>query len=452
MACLCSFSWSDRVAAEPSGRRVHVVGAGPVGLFLTALLQSIDGQTVRLYERRGEYTRTRMVSLAEYLVADSIESYKADPIDGQDVEAIFEPAELETGLAYRRSIAPDLRALLDEWTRGFVPLNTIERALSDAHRRPRRPGRSSASPGDVTADAGAGDARARRHPRRLHRRAVAACATSSLPGDDGATRGRNTKRFRLEYALVVTFLYGQHYACNEFCKYYKNLENVGYKFIPAVHRTFYDGVRQPRDRHHQHQPGRVRGDATGLRRRLAARAVPGASPQSMDRFIDKVKAETHGELVGDLEITADPAGRLPGAERHEPALATSRALDHPLAERAGLPARGRGDRLAVLPVDLPGPGVRVLPRRPPRRPDPVGREMFDRYEAFMYQQWLRVYMRTQMIKHNKDLLESVDDTFGAAGEAARLLGGSTAGSSSRRRAARPREIQLRHRALRARPA
>ena len=38
--------------------------------------------------------------------------------------------------------------------------------------------------------------------------------------------------------------------------------------------------------------------------------------------------------------------------------------------------------------------------------------MFERYEAFMYQQWLRVYMRTQMIKHNKDLLESVDDTFG----------------------------------------
>ena len=28
--------------------------------------------------------------------------------------------------------------------------------------------------------------------------------------------------------------------------------------------------------------------------------------QSMDRFIDKVKAETHGELVGDLEITRIP--------------------------------------------------------------------------------------------------------------------------------------------------
>ena len=38
-------------------------------------------------------------------------------------------------------------------------------------------------------------------------------------------------------------------------------------------------------------------------------------------------------------------------------------------------------------------------------------DVFERYEAFMYRQWLRVYMRTQMIKHNKDLLESVGDTF-----------------------------------------
>jgi hypothetical protein len=27
----------------------------------------------------------------------------------------------------------------------------------------------------------------------------------------------------------------------------------------------------------------------------------------------------------------------------------------------------------------------------------------------MHLQWLRVYMRTQMIKHNKDLLQSVDE-------------------------------------------
>src|SRR6187397_3366842 len=124
---------SDSAALErlPSDIRVHVVGAGPVGLLLTALLQSLEGVSVRLYEKRREYTRTRMVTLAPYLVADSVESYGADAIDGDSVEAIFDPAELETRLAFRRTIAPDLSSLLREWTRGFVPLNTIERSLSD---------------------------------------------------------------------------------------------------------------------------------------------------------------------------------------------------------------------------------------------------------------------------------------------------------------------------------
>ena len=64
-------------------------------------------------------------------IAESIDAYKADEIDGQDVEAIYDPAELELRLAYRRTVAPDLRALLDAWTQGLVPLNTIERELSD---------------------------------------------------------------------------------------------------------------------------------------------------------------------------------------------------------------------------------------------------------------------------------------------------------------------------------
>jgi threonine dehydrogenase-like Zn-dependent dehydrogenase len=62
----------------PFTSRVHVVGAGPVGLLLTALLQSRDGISVHLYEKRREYTRTRMVQLASYLVADSLESYRSD--------------------------------------------------------------------------------------------------------------------------------------------------------------------------------------------------------------------------------------------------------------------------------------------------------------------------------------------------------------------------------------
>jgi 2-polyprenyl-6-methoxyphenol hydroxylase-like FAD-dependent oxidoreductase len=90
-----------------------VIGAGPVGLFLTALLQTAPDQKVRLYEHRSTYSRTRMVSLSEYLVADSVESYGADEIDGQDVQAIFDPRELELRLAYRQTVAADLRALLE---------------------------------------------------------------------------------------------------------------------------------------------------------------------------------------------------------------------------------------------------------------------------------------------------------------------------------------------------
>ena len=38
-------------------------------------------------------------------------------------------------------------------------------------------------------------------------------------------------------------------------------------------------------------------------------------------------------------------------------------------------------------------------------------EMMERYEAHLYKQWMRVYMRTRMIKHNKDLLESIDSKW-----------------------------------------
>ena len=80
--------------------------------MLTALLQPIDGLSVHLYEKRREYTRTRMVRLAPYLVADSVESYSRDHIDGETVEAVFDPPELEEGLAFRQSIPSDLMSLL----------------------------------------------------------------------------------------------------------------------------------------------------------------------------------------------------------------------------------------------------------------------------------------------------------------------------------------------------
>ena len=117
-------------AVTRSGR-VHVLGAGPVGLLLTALLQPMDGLSVHLYEKRREYTRTRMVRLAEYLVADSTDGYRADNIDGDNIEAVFDPAELAEGLAFKGTIPSDLMALLAEWVQGFCPLNEIERSVSD---------------------------------------------------------------------------------------------------------------------------------------------------------------------------------------------------------------------------------------------------------------------------------------------------------------------------------
>jgi 2-polyprenyl-6-methoxyphenol hydroxylase-like FAD-dependent oxidoreductase len=397
-------------ALRPQGR-IHVIGAGPVGLFLTALLQSVEGQHIRLYERRPEYTRTRMVSLASYLVADSIESYKADVIDGQDVEAIFDPVELATRLAYRRTVAPDLRALLDEWSRGFVALNTVENTLTELIET-----RATGTVERVLARVEPDEALALMGPDDI---LVDCTGTRSLlrdrlaPGSDPAVPGANTKKFSLEHALVITFLYGQHYECDEYCKYYKNLENAGYKFIPTVRRTYYDGdvthvtgIVTISPAEFEAMPPRF--DGAWLREHFPRIAI------SMDGFINRVKAETHGELVGDLEIT-----RIPLDVYHAWNV-TSRRWQ----------LSGRDDPLARTPVFLLGDSAIGSPYfqsislglecafhlagHLANRTLPMS-EVFDRYELFMHQQWLRVYMRSQMIKHNKDLLQVVDDLDGMLG-------------------------------------
>src|SRR5215208_329141 len=85
----------------PAEVRVHIVGAGPVGLMLAALFQPMERFSVNLYEKRRQYTRTRMVQLRDYLVADSVASYCTDYIDGESVEALFDADELDEGLAFR---------------------------------------------------------------------------------------------------------------------------------------------------------------------------------------------------------------------------------------------------------------------------------------------------------------------------------------------------------------
>ena len=383
---------------------MHVVGAGPVGLMLAALLQSTEGLSVRLYEKRREYTRTRMVQLAPYLVADSVESYRADAIDGDSVAAIFDPSELDEGLAFRQSIPSDLRALLESWTRGFCPLNTIERSLSDLiDERGANGVERTASvvtaedaiamlePGDILIDSTGSRSLLRDH---------------LVPGDD--PEGANTLNVRLEYALVVTFLYGQPYDCNEYCKYYKNLESPRYKFIPMVSRTHYDGsvshvtgiVNISAD---EYEAMPTRFDGQWLRDNF-----PGVA-ESMDRFIGKIKEETKGEILGELEIVRIPLDLYRARNATSRRWLTPGTNGHPFA---GTPVFLAGDSAIGSPyfqsISLGFECAMYLAGLVAQRELPVV-EMLDRYELYSYKQWLRVYMRSKTIKHNKDLFESLDD-------------------------------------------
>jgi 2-polyprenyl-6-methoxyphenol hydroxylase-like FAD-dependent oxidoreductase len=396
---------SDSIGALSSDVRVHVVGAGPVGLMLTALLQPIDGFSVFLYEKRHEYTRTRMVQLAPYLVADSVDSYRTDYIDGDTVDAVFDPTELHEGLAFRQSIPSDLMGLLRDWTVGFCPLNSIERAVSDLiDARVSNGVRRTAAvvtaedaiamlePGDVLIDCTGSRSLLRDH--------------LTTPGQ--VEEGANTLNIRLEYALVVTFLYGQPYDCNEYCKYYKNAENPHYKFIPMVHRTHYDGSVS-------HVTGIVNISADefdAMPARFDGEWLRGNFPdvaQSMDRFIDKIKEESQGEILGDLEIVRIPLDLYRARNATSRQWLTDGPADHPFATS---PVFLAGDSAIGSPyfqsISLGFECAMYLAGLIAQRDRPL-RDTLDRYELYSYKQWLRVYMRSKMIKHNKDLFESIDE-------------------------------------------
>jgi 2-polyprenyl-6-methoxyphenol hydroxylase-like FAD-dependent oxidoreductase len=393
-------------ANEPrlSGR-VHVIGAGPVGLLLTALMQSVDGLSVRLYEKRHVYTRSRMVRLESYLVADSPESYRVDHVDGENIDAVFDAPEIAEGIAFRRSIPPDLSALLHRLAAGFCPLNSIERSLSDLIDD-----RGSTNVERIEAVVEAKDAIAMLEPGDIM---IDSTGSKSilrdylLPADGAVETSANTVNIRLEYAIVVTFLYSQAYACNESCKYYKNAENSQYKFIPAVGRVYYDGaishvtgIVNITAEEYAAMPAKF--DGQWLRNNFPHVA------QSMDRFIDKIKEETHGEIIGDLEIVRIPL------DLYHARNATSRqwlhtGSDHPFARS---PVFLAGDSAIGSPyfqsISLGFECAMYLVGLLTRRHLPQ-RRMLDDYELFTYKQWLRVYMRSKMIKHNKDLFECVDD-------------------------------------------
>jgi hypothetical protein len=365
-----------------------------------------------------------MVQLASYLVADSVESYCTDSIDHESVHAVFEPQEISDGLAFRQSIPPDLMTLLRGWAQGFCPLNEIERSLSDLidARQSHPVHRTTAAitaqdamamlePGDILIDCTGSNSVLRDH---LVPGAGAGDDPSSLALPSSLARLRTgaragTLKIRLEYALVITFLYGQAYDCNESCKYYKNIENAQYKFIPAVNRTYYDGsishvtgIVNISAEDYERMPSRF--DGQWLRTNFPHVA------ESMDRFIDKVKEETNGEIVGDLEIIRIPL------DLYRARNATSRDWrragngDHPFSRSSAFLV---GDSAMGSPyfqsISLGFECAMFLAGLLMQRELPVA-DMLDRYELYAYKQWLRVYMRSKMIKHNKDLLECVGDT------------------------------------------
>ena len=392
-----------------SGGRFHVIGAGPVGLLMTALLQGIDGLDLRLYEKRGEYTRARMVRLAQHLVADEIEDYRAHHPDRDDIDAVFEPVELSDSLTFRRSIPSDLMTLLQGWTRGFCPLNEIERSLSDLiDERETNPVERIATalsaddaiamvePGDVLVDCTGSRSLLRDH---------------LTPDSGDSDADANTLTFVIEHALVITFIYGQTYVCNEYCKYYKNVENAHYKFIPMVHRVCYDGtvthvtgiITITADEY-EAMPKQF--DGEWLRDNFPTVA------QSMDRFIDKVKQETHGELVGDLEIIRIPLNLYRARNATSRRWDTVEGSDHPFATT---PAFLVGDAAIGSPyfqsISL-GFECAMYLAGLIAQPELTRRDVLDRYEQHIYKQWLRVYMQSKMIKNNKDVFQSLDDPIG----------------------------------------
>ena len=131
--------------------------------------------------------------------------------------------------------------------------------------------------------------------------------------------------------------------------------------------------------------------------------------RSMERFIDKIKEETNGEVVGDLDIIRIPLNLYRARNVTSLPWATAGPSDHPFATA---PAMLVGDSAIGSPyfqsISLGFECSMFLAGLIAQR-DVTVEAMLDGYERYMYKQWLRVYMQSKMIKNNKDLFQLLDD-------------------------------------------
>ena len=124
---------------------------------------------------------------------------------------------------------------------------------------------------------------------------------------------------------------------------------------------------------------------------------------------EKIKQETNGEIIGNIEIVRIPLNLYRALNVTSRKWLTQQGDDHPFTSS---PVFLVGDSALGSPyfqsislglesaIHLAGlMGQRNLSLT----------DIFDRFELYMYKQWLRVYMRSKMIKHNKDLFENIDD-------------------------------------------
>ena len=396
-------------SSPSSATTVHILGAGPVGLIMAALLQHSPGYDIRVYEKRRDYSRDRMVKLAPYLVADSIDAYRSDPLDCDNVEAVFEPWELEEALAFRQGMAPGLRQLLTGFTGGFSRLNDIEAQLSalvDA---------GGASPVQrISTNLTVDDVHDLIGPDDL---VIDCTGCKSLlrdhlvPESDPAFSRGNTNHIRMEHAVVATFVVDKRYECNEYCKYYKNVDSPQYKFVPSVERTIYDegasyvtGVIRISQREYDSMPASC--DGAWLSQHMPAVA------QSMEQFIGKVEAETGGSLTADADVIRIMLDLYRAYNATNRKWLQNSVGDHPFAtSRVFLVGDSAIGSPYFQSISL-GFECAMFLAGLLNQADYSADDVLANYERLVYQQWLRVYMRTKQIKHNKDLFETIDDTFG----------------------------------------
>ncbi len=135
---------------------------------------------------------------------------------------------------------------------------------------------------------------------------------------------------------------------------------------------------------------------------------PGVA-DSVERFIAKVTQETNGEVIGDLEIIRIPLNLYRARNVTSRRWDTAGPRDHPFVTT---PVFLTGDAAIGSPyfqsISL-GFECAIFLAGLVTQPHLTRRDLLDRYELYIYKQWLRVYMQSKMIKNNKDLFQSLDD-------------------------------------------